>query len=362
MSLQRFEWILIPFAALLAGLALFSLFIVLIGHNPFATLTVIYEGAFGSAFSWQNTLVRAAPLMLTGLAVALAAQAGLMVIGAEGTLALGGLAAAATVMGLGGWPPALVMSLAFIAGALLGALWLGLIGVLRAYRGLNETISSLLLSYIAIALFNHVVEGPLRDPASLNKPSTFPVGEAHTLGVMPSLQVHWGLAIGIVLALIAQLWVSRSTLGFSLKVAGGNSRAARLVGLPVSALVVLACALAGSAAGLAGAVEVLAVHGTANASILVGYGYTGILVSFMARHQPWAVIPVAVLMGGISAAGSLLQRRLDLPDATTLVLQGCLFISILAFEAVYGRMGMITRKAISTPAPSPLPELKEQQG
>jgi general nucleoside transport system permease protein len=361
MSLQRFEWILIPFAALLSGLALFGLFILFIGHNPITTLAVIYEGAFGSAFSWQNTLVRAAPLMLTGLAVAMAAQAGMVIIGAEGTLALGGLAAAATVAWLSGWPPALVMGLALTAGALLGGVWLGLVGVLRAYRGLNETISSLLLSYIAIALFNHFVEGPLRDPASLNKPSTFPVGEVHTLGLIPGLQVHWGLAIGIVLALAAQLWVSRSTLGFSLKVAGGNSRAARLVGLPVSALVVLACALAGLAAGLAGAVEVLAVHGSANASILVGYGYTGILVSFMARHQPWAIIPVAVLMGGISAAGSLLQRRLDLPDATTLVLQGCLFISILAFEAAYGRLSLVTRKRAAVNPPSAALPLSGQQ-
>jgi general nucleoside transport system permease protein len=341
MSLNRFEWILVPVLALLAGLLLFSAFVVLIGHNPLVTLAVIFEGAFGSAFSWQNTLMRSAPLLLTGLAVAMAAQAGLVIIGGEGALALGGLAAAAAVMLLSGLPPVLVMGAAMLAGALVAGTWIGLAGVLRAYRGLNETISSLLLSYIAIALFNHFVEGALRDPESLNKPSTYPVGDAHTLGTLPGINVHWGLLIGIVLAVLAQLWVSRSVLGFSLKVAGGNSKAARLVGLPVSGLVVLACLLSGLAAGLAGAIEVLAVHGAANAAILAGYGYTGILVSFMARHQPIAIIPVAVLMGGISAAGSLLQRRLDLPDATTLVLQGCLFISILACEALYGRLGQL---------------------
>jgi general nucleoside transport system permease protein len=341
MNLHRFEWIVIPLLALLAGLLLFSAFIVLIGHNPLSTLAVIFEGAFGSAFSWQNTLMRAAPLLLTGLSLAMAAQAGLVIIGSEGALALGGLAAAAAVMWLNGLPPALVMSAAVLAGALTSGVWIGLAGALRAYRGLNETITSLLLSYIAIALFNHFVEGALRDPASLNKPSTYPVGEAHMMGVLPGINVHWGLPIGIVLAVLAQLWVSRSVLGFSLKVAGGNSKAARLVGLPVSRLVVLACVLSGLAAGLAGAIEVLAVHGAANAAILAGYGYTGILVSFMARHQPLAIIPVAVLMGGISAAGSLLQRRLDLPDATTLVLQGCLFISILACEALYGRLGKL---------------------
>jgi general nucleoside transport system permease protein len=344
LRLSRFEWILVPLLALLAGLVLFSAFIALIGQSPWATLAVVFEGAFGSAFSWQNTLVRSAPLLLTGLSVALAAQAGLVIIGSEGALALGGLAAAAVVMLLSGLTAWLVMGAAMLSGALVAGAWIGLVGVLRAYRGLNETITSLLLSYIAIALFNHLVEGALRDPASLNKPSTYPVGETYTMGVLPGLNVHWGLPIGIALAVLAQLWVSRSVLGFSLKVAGGNSKAARLVGLPVSGLVVLACVLSGLAAGLAGSIEVLAVHGAANAAILAGYGYTGILVSFMARHQPLAIIPVAVLMGGISAAGSLLQRRLDLPDATTMVLQGCLFISILACEALYGRLGTIRLK------------------
>jgi general nucleoside transport system permease protein len=339
MTLSRLEWILVPVLALLAGLLLFSVFLVLIGQNPLVTLAVIFEGAFGSAFSWQNTLLRSAPLILTGLSVAMAAQAGMVIIGGEGALALGGLAAAMAVMLLSGLPPVWVMGAAMLAGALTAGAWIGLAGVLRAYRGLNETIASLLLSYIAIALFNHFVEGVLRDPASLNKPSTYPVGDAHTMGVVPGFNVHWGLPIGVALAVLAQLWVSRSVLGFSLKVAGGNSKAARLVGLPVAGLVVLACVLSGLAAGLAGAIEVLAVHGAANAAILAGYGYTGILVSFMARHQPLAIIPVAILMGGISAAGSLLQRRLDLPDATTLVLQGCLFISILACEALYGRLG-----------------------
>jgi simple sugar transport system permease protein len=139
--------------------------------------------------------------------------------------------------------------------------------------------------------------------------------------------------LGIVACLLAQIVISRSTWGFSLRVAGGNPRAAMLVGLPVGTLIVLACVAGGASAGLAGAIEVMAVHGSANASVLAGYGTTGILVSFMARHQPLAVIPVAVLMGGIAAAGSLLQRRLDLPDATTMVLQGLLFVAILAGDA-----------------------------
>lgn len=331
------ETTLLLAGALTAGLLLFGLFVAAIGKSPIAVYVTIFEGGFASAFSWQNTLLRAAPLILAGLAVAIPAQAGLMVIGAEGTIALGGLAAAALAAALPGTP--LVTQIAALAaGALAGALWLGLTGWLRSWRGLNETICSLLLSYIAIALFNHIVEGVLRDPGSLNKPSTAPLEDDLMIGNMPGLDVHWGLAIGIVCAVVAQIVLSRTTWGFALRVTGGNPRVARMAGLSVTLLVVAACACGGAAAGLAGAIEVLAVHGSANASLLAGYGYTGILVAFLARQQPLGVVPVAILMGGIGAAGSLLQRRLDLPDATTQVLQGMLFLSILTAETFTGRL------------------------
>lgn len=334
---------MIALIAIAAGLALFGAFVAAIGQNPLEVLGVIFEGAFSSAFSWQNTLLRAAPLVLTGLAVAIPAQVGLVMIGAEGALALSGLAAATAAHAVAASGAQVAIPAALVAGALAGAAWTALSGALRAYRGMNETIVSLLLSYIAIALFNHLVDGPLRDPASLNKPSTLPIGDAVMMGTMPGTELHWGLALGVVVAVLAQVLVSRTPLGFAMRVAGGNVRAARLVGLPVPALLVLACALGGLASGLAGAVEVVAVHGAANASLIAGYGYTGILVAFMARQQPLAVVPVAVLLGGIAAAGSLLQRRLDLPDATTQVLQGLLFVSILASEALVGRVNWRAR-------------------
>jgi general nucleoside transport system permease protein len=225
-----------------------------------------------------------------------------------------------------------------LAGLVVGGLWTALAGTLRQRRGVNETISSLLLTYIAIALFNHFVEGPLRDPASLNKPSTATIGEANMLGTLPGgLDVHWGLGFGVIFCLVMYVLVRHTTYGFALRIVGGNARAARLAGLPVDGLVFLACFLGGAAAGLAGMVEVAAVHGNANASLIVGYGYAGILVSFIARHNPLAIVPVAILLGGISASGGMLQRRLDLPDATVLVLQGMAFMVILASETLYGR-------------------------
>jgi simple sugar transport system permease protein len=332
------ESLALPVLALAGGLGLFGVFVGAAGHDPVQAWALLFRGAFGDAFSVQNTLQRAAPLMLTALCVALPARAGLTIIGGEGALVFGGLACASLpyVMTLpAGWVGS---ALVLVAAAAAGAAWIALAGVLRQWRGVNETISSLLLGYIAISVFKHIVEGPLRDPASLNKPSTLPLEESIRVGTIGAWDVHWGLVFGLVLCVAAALWLSATTHGFATRVVGGNLRAARLVGLPAGRLVVTACALAGAAAGLAGGLEVAAVHTSANASLIVGLGYTGILVSFVARHQPLAIIPVAILFGGFLAAGSLLQRRMGLPDASVQVLMGLCFLLILAAEALRGRL------------------------
>jgi simple sugar transport system permease protein len=347
---RTLEAIAIPVGALAVAMVLFGLFMALLGHNALDVYRLIWQGGFASGFSWQNTLTRAAPIILTALCVALPAQAGLMIIGGEGALVAGGLAAAVLGHAMSGASPYGVLVSMAIGGMLAGGMWIAFAGALRQFRGVNETISSLLLTYIAIALFNHFVEGPLRDPASLNKPSTAPIGPANTLGTIPGMDVHWGFALGIVVCIAMYVLVKHTTWGFALRVAGGNPRAARLAGLPVSRLVITACFLGGAACGLAGMVEVAAVHGSANASLMAGYGYTGILVAFIARQNPLAIVPVAILLGGISASGGMLQRRLDLPDATVFVLQGLAFLTILASETLYGRRFTFTPRAILAPA------------
>lgn len=338
------EAVLVPLGALLVAMVLFGAFVWVLGKDPIEVYKLIYKGAFSSAFAWQNTLQRAAPLVLTALCVALPAQVGLIVIGGEGALVLGGLAAAVVGHAMSGAGPHTIQICMALAAMIVGGAWIALAGALRHYRGVNETISSLLLAYIAIALFNHFVEGPLRDPASLNKPSTMPIGEATMVGTIPGTDVHWGLVYGVVFCIIAFILVRYTVQGFAMRIVGGNVRAAKLAGLPVGLLILASCGLGGAAAGLAGMAEVAAVHGSANASLIAGYGYAGILVSFIARHNPLAILPVAVLLGGIAASGGLLQRRLDLPDATVLLLQGIAFMVILASETLYGRVRLFQPK------------------
>src|SRR5213593_3003214 len=166
------EALVIPIGALAAAMVVFGIAMAGLGRNPLEVYELIYRGAFASAFSWQNTLARAAPLILTALCVALPAQAGLMVIGGEGAVVLGGLTAAIVGHLLRVAAPTGVKVSMMLVGMLVGGIWIALAGALRQYRGVNETISSLLLTYLAVALFNHFVEEPLRDPTSLNKLST----------------------------------------------------------------------------------------------------------------------------------------------------------------------------------------------
>ena len=338
------EVVVIPALALVGALALFGVFVALFGKNPLDLYFYMYQGAFGTWFSWQNTLTRAAPLILTALCTALPAQLGMVIIGGEGALLMGALAATSAALALPGAPPLAVQVAMACAGMIAGGLWIALAGALRQYRGVNETISSLLLVYIALALLNHLVEGPMRDPTSLNKPSTSEIGAANMIGTIPGTDVHWGFAFGIIAAVLSYVLIYHTVFGFAARVAGGNLRAAKVVGLSVSRLILIICFLAGAAAGLAGMVEVAAVQGRTNANLAAGYGFTGILVAFLARQNPLAVIPVAILLGGIGASGGLLQRRLGLPDASVLVLQGMIFIAVLASDSLYGRLPFFARK------------------
>ncbi|MGR9087517.1 MAG: ABC transporter permease [Gammaproteobacteria bacterium] len=332
------ENVLIPLAALMVSMALFGAFLLGVGSDPFEVYYAMYRGGFGSWFSWQNTMERASPLMLTALCTALPARLGLIMIGGEGALVVGGIAAAALGHAFAGQNPAQVIASMLIAGMVSGGLWIMMIAGLRQFRGINETITSLLFNYIAIALLNHLVTGPMRDPSSLNKPSTVPIDSADRIGDIPGLGVHWGFALGLGICVFYYILFQKTLLGFAVRIIGGNLRAAMLAGLPVSRLILTTCFCAGASAGLAGSIEVAAIHGAANASLAAGYGYAGILVAFLARQNPLAVIPVSLGLGGIAASAGLLQRSQHLPDATIQILQGILFVVVLLSETGYGRL------------------------
>jgi ABC-type uncharacterized transport system permease subunit len=344
-TLRRFrtgsEFVVIPFLAITVAALLFAVFLLSLGKSPVDFVSLIWKGGFGSAFSIQNSLQRSSPLILSALCVAIPARIGLIIIGGEGALVIGGFAAAVVSLPLVDHAPPLVgLALMFLAAALAGAIWIAIAGWLRYARGVNETISSLLLTYIGVAIMNFFVEGVLRDMTNPNKPSTRPLPHEYLIGKIPGFDVHWGLAVGVLLAICLQILMSRTTFGFAARIVGGNYRAALAQGLPVGRIIIVCSMLAGACAGIAGFFEVAAIQGSANASLVAGYGFTGILVAFLARFNPIVIVPVAVMFGGIDAAGGIIQRRMALPDATVQVLRGLIFVVLLISETLYGRFAI----------------------
>ena len=331
------ESLVIPIGAMLVALVIFGVFCGLAGASPFKVYYSIYRAAFGSWYAFQNTLVRAAPIMLCALCTALPMRLGLVVIGNEGALVMGGLGAVAVGSYWVSATHYVALTAMALAGILCGGLWIMAVGAMKIYRGVNEVISSLLMNYIAIAILNHLVNGPMHDPSSLNKPSSFPVPDANTLGDIPGSRVHFGLVYGIVACLITWVLIEHTSFGFKVRMIGGNIRAARIAGLSVGKVSLTICFLAGAAAGLAGMAEIAAVQGCANDSLAAGYGYSGILVAFVGRQHGLGVLLVSILLGGILASGGMLQRANHLSDATVLVFQGIVFLVILYSESLYGR-------------------------
>ena len=213
------EFVVMPAAALLLSAILFSIFLLILGKSPVQFFELLWRGGFGTWFSWQNTFIRASPLMLTALCVAIPARLGMVVIGGEGALIMGGFAAAAIAIPMISWAPTfLLLGVMVIASAVAGGIWMGIVGAVRHYRGVNETISSLLLFYIAVSILNFFVEGALRDPSDPNKPSTMPIGKENMIGNIPGTDVHWGLIFGILLCIVLYFVMNRTTFGFAARV------------------------------------------------------------------------------------------------------------------------------------------------
>ena len=341
---SRIEAVAIPLAASLAAVILFGIFCAWMGVSPAGVFASIYKAGFGSWYSWQNSLLRAAPLMLCGLATALPARAGVITVGNEGAFVVGGLAAAAAGLATAAGPAWLCFLLMAAAGGFAGGAWIAFAAGFEHYRGVNAVISSLLLNYIGIALLLQLVEGPMHDPGSLNFPATYPIPETHQLGHIPGSRVHYGLVLGVIACLAAWFLLERTVWGMKVKVVGGNARTAKLVGLPLGQIVLTASFLGGFCAGLAGMVEVAAIHGRASQAISAGYGYVGILVAFLARHSPLRILFVSLVLGALLASGGSLQRDHELPDATITVFEGIVFLAILASETLYGRFSFVRRR------------------
>lgn len=312
-----------------AFLLLSALFFVVIGREPFAVLAEIARAAVGDGYAFGEAVVRATPILLCALATILPARVGLISVGAEGQLYFGALAGTAVVLTLPQAPLLVLLPSVLLAGAIGGALWALFPAWLQVTAKVNETISTLLLNYVAILLVTWLVYGPWKNPASQGWPATIDFPEAARLPLLFDSRVHAGLVLALLAAVVMHLVFTRTRWGLVLDVLNSNARAGRSVGLSLRRQVLLTMCLGGALAGLAGIAETAAVQGRLQAEFSGGAGLSGFLVAWLSRNHPLKAVPLALLVGALLAAGDGLQMNAGVPSSATLVVQGLLFVAVL---------------------------------
>ncbi|MCC1491851.1 ABC transporter permease [Cognatishimia sp. F0-27] len=309
--------LLAPLGAIAAALAMSGILIAIAGANVFEAFGLILRGAFGSRLGITETLTRATPLILTGLAAAVAFRAKLWNIGGEGQFYLGALAVAAfgLVPGLASAPPVLVILLCLCVGALAGmALLLVPVG-LKLRFGTDEVVTTLLLNFVAVLFVSMMIEGPLKDPLAFGWPQSVPVPDA---AVLPQLversRLHAGLIVALVLAVVVWWIQSRTVFGMQSRAAGLNARAAEFAGVPLGRTLVVVACLSGGLAGLAGAIEVMGVKGYVTTDLSPNYGYSGIVIAMLANLNPIGVIGAALFSAVMFVGADSMSRALGVPS------------------------------------------------
>lgn len=324
---SKARWLLV--AAL--PIALFALFLLLAGLNPLEVYGQMLRSTLGDSYGLGEVVIKTTPFILTALAAALPARAGLINVGGEGQFAIGALFTAwagASLAPRVPWPLGLVLLL--VAGMAGGALWAGVAGFFRVKGGMNETITTILLNYVALFTVGFFVHGILKDPASFNWPFSPPLAADLRLPTLPGSRVHLGIVAAIACAVLVWFVTTKTRWGFAIRVVGGNAEAARQAGLNVGAIQMGTLLAAGALAGMAGMIEVAGIEGRLRPSTGVGYGYLGFLASWMAlNHSLWLVV-TAFLIGIISVGGNALQISSGLPSSSVNILMALVLFAILA--------------------------------
>ncbi len=325
---------IIVLAALASALGA-ALVLTAIGASPTATFVTIFTGPFADVFGLTEILVRAIPLILVALGIAIAFRSGIINIGAEGQMLIGILAATATALALPTWPKAALLPVVILAGAAGGAFWAAIAGTLRARLGVNEILSTVMLNYIAAQLYTFFLRGPMIDPGELETgsgtPQSMRLPEAAFLDrLVPGTRLHMGLVLALVLCVCVWFFLWRTTWGFRLRAAGAEAKAARYAGIHVPGSLVAAMSLSGAFAGIAGAVEVSGVHHRAIENITSGYGFAGIVVALFGALHPAGIVPAAFFFGLLLVGSDMTQRSAGVPANMILVLMGVLILCIVS--------------------------------
>lgn len=317
-------------AIVAAALAVFAAILLMAGKDPLKAYADTFQYTLANAYGFSELLVRMTPLLLAAVAVSLPARLGLINVGGEGQLYMGAWAASAGALLFPGLPAWILLPLVAVLGFAGGALWAAIPGVLRAARLLNETIATLLLNYVAPLIVSYFIFGPWRSAESSAYPQSSSFPEASRLPSFFETRVHAGLLIALAALLFYWLLVEKTRWGVEMRAIGGNPEAAQRLGIPVARWIVIALAIGGGLAGLAGMGEVMGIHGRLRQGLSPGYGFTGFLIAWLAGGRPVGILLMAFLFAAITSAGDILQITQGLPYSVVNILLAMILFIVLA--------------------------------
>ncbi len=308
--------------------ALASGFVLFIGHNPGTVFVEIADAAAGSGYAIGESLLRATPILLCALATLVPARLGLISVGAEGQLYLGAICGTGAMLAWTG-PQVLLLPAVLLGGMVGGALWALVPALLRNAAGVNETISTLMLNYVAALTVTWLVYGPWKNPLSQGWPATIEFPDAARLPTLADSRAHAGLLLALGIAALLYFLLDRTRWGLGLDVLRSNPRLEHVTGLRIGRQVLLTMAIGGALAGLAGIAEASVVQGRLQSDLSQGAGLSGFLVAWLAGNRVARTVWMSLLVGGLLASGDGLQMSAQLPSSVTLVVQGLLFVAVL---------------------------------
>lgn len=333
----------IPVLAVFAALIFGAIMLVLLGANPIEGYSEMFVGAFGSGNALIATVLKATPLLFVGTGIVIAFRAGVINIGAEGQMVLGGLFATMAALYLPEMPSFVMIPLVLIAGIIGGALWGWIPGALKAYYRVNEILSTIMLNIVAVQLMAYLLRGPLIDPAEIERgtriPQTARLAESADLPLLfGSDRLHIGPVLAVLCAIATYYLLWRTPLGYRLRAVGLSEHAARYAGIPVRRTIALALTLSGALAGLAGAVLVFGseshrmVTDGSTMGFTGGAGFNGIVAALLGGLHPLWTIPASFLFGGLIVGGQALQRAVQVPSALIVALNGLVVVFVVAAD------------------------------
>ena len=309
------------------------------GRTPLQTLVAAYvglfEGAFGSARALSETLIASTPYILAGLAVALGFRCGLFNIGAEGQFYVGSICAVVVGYAIQ-LPPILHIPLALLAGMIGGGFFAAIPGYLKARFGIHEVINTIMLNYIGVKTIDFLVRGPLRDPTSSLDQTFYILDSAKLPALFPAsgLRVHIGILIALVAVVIVYWLLFKTTLGYEIRTVGANPSVARYAGMSVPKNFIIAMALSGALAGLAGGIQQLGINYTLKAIFATGYGYDSIAVALLGKSHPFGIVPAALLWGALRNGASLMQVRSNMSIDLINIVQATVIMFVAADQMI----------------------------